>query len=167
MAIEKEVTKETTPAQPVEKKFELREGDVQLFHNTKRKDEADYELWGRAVLPGAQVKFLRLWKTEAKSGRHYFKGYNLDAADDFNDLAAPTDDKHPDHTVLFYNESFNNEATEKRKPMYTGKISHDKETFRLSLWNKKGPKGEFYSGLITPEAVSEGTEDLPEEQPAK
>lgn len=62
-----------TPAaaapQTAEKKFELREGDVQLFHNTQAKNASEHELWGRAILLGGQTKFFRLWKAEAKSGR--------------------------------------------------------------------------------------------------
>ena len=163
----KEDVKVAAPAgHPAEKKFELREGDVQLFHNTQKGESLGYELWGRALLPGGQLKFIRLWKAEAKSGREYFKGYNLDAVEDFKNLSAPPEDKHPGHTVLFYNETFDNEATERRRPMYTGIVKHDEESFRISLWNKQGPKGEFYSGLITPEMASEGTEDLPAETEA-
>jgi len=161
---EKETKAEAAVEKTDEKKFELREGDVTLFKNTKPKNDDDYQLWGRAVIPGGQTKFIRLWKEKSnRTGQEYFRGYTLDELASFNDLKRPEDDKHESFTIIFHNDQYEPEA-EKKRPIYTGKLKDGQETFRISLWNKQGAKGVFYSGKIDFEQQSEGTEDLTEEK---
>ena len=63
------VAEATTYDQP----FEMKEGQLMIFKNTKKEADAQPDYWGKAIIDGVE-KRIGLWIKTGESGNKYFGG---------------------------------------------------------------------------------------------
>lgn len=149
---------EIPAAGTAKKVYEQRDGSVILFKNNKGVAETDHHFEGNGKTLDGKVVQIRLWREMSnKSGKDFYKGYYAESREQLDALSAPKDDSHDNYIILFYNDTF---TPETKRPMYTGKWKDGANTLQLSLWNKIGAKGEFYSGTIEHRQEATGTENI-------
>lgn len=149
----------STPSEtPAKKVYEQRDGSLILFTNGKKVTEADHFFEGNGKTLDGKTVQIRLWsENSAKSGRDFYKGYYTETKEELAALSSPKDDTAPNYIILFHNENY---APENKRPMYTGKWKDGTDTLQVSLWNRAGAKGEFYSGTMEHRQEATGTENI-------
>ena len=81
------VAQATTYDQP----FEMKEGQLMIFKNTKKDADAQPDYWGTALIDGVE-KRVGLWVNESSTGTKYFNGNIRDYVPNNTEAKSETDD---------------------------------------------------------------------------